>query len=96
MIAAALPRAEGATIVTLRGAKLDAEARTLDLTNLRLSFGQSLAVVIFLLGIAGTWFVTLWRVDDMSKRLDSLTTIVTTMRIDAAHRDGAPPQRGTP
>ena len=68
------------TTVTLRGARLDAENNTMDLTNLRLSPSQVIAIAAIVATLAGTWFVTLWRVNDVATSVKVLTEAIQQQR----------------
>lgn len=79
------PGAEGRT-VTLRGASYDRDTATLDLTKVRLSLAQFVALLILIGGLIGSQAVALWRIDEMSRALVAMQSTVHALELKEAGR----------
>ncbi len=54
------------------------------LNGFKPTLGTAIAVVVILAGIAATWGVNAYRLDDHEQRLDSVEELVVEMRVDVA------------
>ena len=66
---------------------MDVDNNTLDLTNVRFSVQQILVILMLVLGLAGTWAVTMWRVNDIATQVTRNTQILTQVQLDNARQD---------